>query len=44
MQQWRGPLTKELSEIKAEADFPLSEEGLAEMTAWLEARSAEINA
>ncbi|MFQ9480856.1 MAG: hypothetical protein ACLR1K_02235 [Oscillospiraceae bacterium] len=42
--QWRGPLTKELSEIKAEADFPLSEEGLAEMTAWLEARSAEINA
>ena len=44
MQQWRGPLTKELSEIEAEADFPLSEEGLAEMTAWLEARSAEINA
>ena len=39
-----GTLTKELSEIKAEADFPLSEEGLAEMTAWLEARSAEINA
>ena len=36
VQQWRGPLTKELSEIKAEADFPLSEEGLAEMTAWLE--------
>ena len=44
VQQWRGPLTKELSEIKAEADFPLSEAGLAEMTAWLEARRAEINA
>ena len=43
VQQWRGPLTKELSEIEAEADFPLSEEGLAEMTAWLEARSADIN-
>ena len=44
MELWRGPLTKELSEIEAEADFPLSEEGLSEMTAWLEARSAEINA
>lgn len=43
VQLWRGELTKELSEIEEEIDFPLSEEGLEQMTAWLEARSAEIN-
>lgn len=43
VQLWRGELTKELSEIEKEIDFPLSEEGLGQMTAWLEARSAEIN-
>lgn len=43
VQLWRGPLTKELSQIEEETDFPLSEDGLAEMTAWLEKRSAEMN-
>lgn len=43
VQLWRGELTKELSEIEEEIDFPLSEEGLEQMTAWLEARSTEIN-
>ena len=37
---WRGPLTKSLSEVVAAASFPLSEEGLAQMTRWLEERAA----
>ena len=41
---WRGPLTRELSEILAAAAFPLSEEGLAQLTGWLEDRAAELNA
>ena len=40
---WRGPLTKELSQVEAQAEFPLCEEGLKAMTAWLEQRSAEYN-
>ena len=40
---WRGPLTKELSEILSTAAFPLSEEGLAQLTGWLEDRAAELN-
>ena len=40
---WRGPLTRELSEILAETSFPLSEEGLEQLTAWLEARARELN-
>ena len=41
VQLWRGQLTKELSEIEEEVDFPLSEDGLGEMTAWLEQRSTQ---
>lgn len=41
---WRGPLTKELSEILATASFPVSEDGLEQTVAWLEARAAELNA
>lgn len=41
VQLWRGQLTKELSEIEEEIDFPLSEDGLGEMTAWLEQRSTQ---
>jgi hypothetical protein len=40
---WRGPLTKALSEILTTATFPVSEEGLAEMTAWLEDQAAVLN-
>ena len=40
---WRGPLTKALSEILATASFPLSEEGLKQVTAWLEERAGELN-
>ena len=40
---WRGPLTRELSEILETAAFPMSEEGLEKLTAWLEARAAELN-
>lgn len=41
VQLWRGQLTKELSEIEEEIDFLLSEDGLGEMTAWLEQRSTQ---
>lgn len=41
---WRGPLTKELSQVIATAAFPLSEEGLAQATDWLEKRANELNA
>ena len=37
---WRGPLTRQLSRIEATASFPLSQEGLDEMTAWLETQAA----
>lgn len=40
---WRGPLTKELSEIIATASFPLSEEGLVQTVGWLEERARELN-
>ena len=40
---WRGPLTRELSEILYTAAFPLSEEGLSQLTAWLEERAGEMN-
>lgn len=42
-QLWRGPLAMDLSEISATAAFPVTEEGLAQTAAWLEARAAEIN-
>ena len=37
---WLGPLTKALSQIIATASFPLSEEGLVQITKWLEAQAA----
>lgn len=33
---WHGALCYELSEMEAEREFPMSEEGRAEMKAWLE--------
>ena len=41
---WRGPLTKEFSEIIATASFPVSESGLEQTVAWLEAQAAVLNA
>ena len=43
VQLWRGPLTLELSEILEDTTFPLGEEGLNQLTAWLEERAAELN-
>jgi len=40
---WRGPLTRELSEILDTASFPLSEEGLEELVHWLEEQAVLLN-
>lgn len=40
---WRGPLTKELSEITARTSFPCSDEGLAQAVAWLEEQAPAYN-
>ena len=40
---WMGPLTKALSEIFETASFPLSDEGIAALTEWLEKKAAQIN-
>ena len=32
---WKGPLSRALSQVLAEASFPLSEDGLVQLTAWL---------
>jgi len=40
---WRGPLAMDRSEILATAAFPVSEEGLARTTAWLEAQAEALN-
>ena len=43
VQVWKGPLSMELSEIIAQAAFPVTEEGLVQTAAWLEERAAELN-
>ena len=43
IQLWRGPLTKELSEILAETAVPLSQEGLDQLTAWLNQQAVILN-
>lgn len=40
---WRGPLSRALSQVLAEASFPLCEEGLVQLTAWLEEQAANLN-
>lgn len=40
---WRGPLTRQLSEILETTSFPMTEKGLSELTQWLEDRSATLN-
>ena len=40
---WKGLLTKALSEVLATASFPLSEEGLEQISAWLEDQAAKLN-
>ena len=41
---WKGPLSRALSQVLAEASFPLSEDGLVQLTAWLEEQAAVLNA
>ena len=43
VQLWRGPLSKELSEILEETSFSLSPEGLAELTLWLAQKAQVLN-
>jgi hypothetical protein len=40
---WKGPLTRQLSEILATASFPLSEEGLSQVVLWLEEQAKPLN-
>lgn len=40
---WPGPLTKQLSQVIASASFPLSEEGLGQLTAWLEEQASHLS-
>lgn len=40
---WRGPLSKQFSEILTTAAFPVSEEGLIQTTAWLEEQAKLLN-
>ena len=41
---WRGPLTRQLSEILETASFPMTEDGLSALTQWLEERAKTLNA
>ena len=43
VQLWQGPLTRELSEVLAETAFPMSQEGIEELTDWLAGQAAELN-
>ena len=38
------PASRTLSQVLAEASFPLSEDGLVQLTAWLEEQAAVLNA
>lgn len=40
---WRGPMTKDLSEILETTDFPMTEEGLTQVVDWLEGKASELN-
>ncbi len=41
---WRGPWCYEFSQVEENRKFPLTEEGLGELRAWVLERAAEINA
>lgn len=43
VQLWRGPLCMDLSEILDTANFPVSEEGLAQTVEWLEEQAKTLN-
>lgn len=43
VQLWQGPFTRELSEVLAETAFPMSQEGIEELTDWLAGQAAELN-
>ena len=41
---WEGPFCYELSQVEEQRDFPLSEEGLEELRAWIAVWGETINA
>ena len=41
---WPGPLQRALSQVTQTASFPLSEEGLAQMAAWLLSQAEQLDA
>ena len=41
---WEGPWSREFSVIESVKEFPMSDDGIEELRAWLIAESAEINA
>ncbi len=43
VQLWRGPLAMEHSEILDRAQFPVSQQGIEQVRAWLEERAAPLN-
>lgn len=43
VQLWRGPLTKELSQILTQTAVPLTQEGLEQLTDWLEQQARSLN-
>ncbi len=40
---WTGPLCYELSQAEDSRTFPVTQEGLEEMTAWLEERLSQLD-
>lgn len=40
---WKGPLSKEFSEVIATASFPVSEAGLEQTVGWLEEQAEVLN-
>ena len=40
---WRGPMAMEFSRILDTARFPVTQEGLDRMTAWLEEQAEKLN-
>lgn len=41
---WEGPWSREFSVIESVKEFPMSDDGIEELRAWLIAASTEINA
>ena len=44
VEMWLGPMAREFSQPELTASFPISEEGIRDMTAWLLDSAARLNA